>query len=186
MHYTLSPAARRTLIALLIGVLLVWAFALWSFITTVGSIPGEPQTGFWGALQHNLTGGLGPSQLLPALLMLVVSLAAPLVIWGILEEYGALYTLDDEGLRFESYGLEIVVPWAQVTMLHNTDGGAEAGDTLATIADAAGQITNPGVRWLHTRLYGRTTLPIYAGLEQRDELVAQIHARTPIRMDALF
>lgn len=185
MHYTLSPAARRTLIALLVGVLVVWAFALWSLITTVGSIPGQPQPGFFGALQRNVTGGLGASQLLPALLMLVVSVAAPLVMWGMLEEYGALYSLDDTGLHFESYGLALAVPWTQVAAFDNTDADAEAGNTLVTTSDTTAQIANPVVRWLYTGLHGRTTVPIYAGLEQREELVAQIHARTPIRANAL-
>ena len=160
MHYSLSAAARRTLIVLLVGVLLVWAFALWSLAGMVGGLRG-----------------FDTSQLLPALLTLVVSVAVPLVIWGMLTEYGALYSVDDTALHFESYGFALAVPWAQVATLHPGGSALEAGDRLEITNDAMGQIANPVVRWLHTRLHGRTYLPIYAGLEQRDELIAQIRQR---------
>ncbi|MBC8159725.1 MAG: hypothetical protein H7Z42_00780, partial [Roseiflexaceae bacterium] len=126
MSHTPTPAARRMLLALLVGALIVWALALWSLLNTVGSVPGQPEIGFFEALQENLTGGLGPSQLIPALLMLGIVVAAPLVIWGILEEYGVAFTTSAEGLHIQSYGLALIVPWESVVALEQRENQGEA------------------------------------------------------------
>ena len=47
-------------------------------------------------------------------------------------------------------------------------------DELILRQDYSGQIRNRLLRFLHAQAYGRTKLPIYAGLEDRDELLAAI------------
>ncbi|NTW04198.1 MAG: hypothetical protein HGA19_23510, partial [Oscillochloris sp.] len=65
--YRLSSAGRRTLIVLLVGALLIWAFALWSFTSTLRINLNPAQ--LWPSLQASLSAGLGVGQVVPALLM---------------------------------------------------------------------------------------------------------------------
>jgi len=43
--------------------------------------------------------------------------------------------------------------------------------------DYTGQIRNPLLRFLHAQAYGRKKLPIYAGVTERDQLLAEIRQR---------
>src|SRR5262245_29118308 len=98
--YRISPSGRRTTIILLAGALIIWAFARWTFRGTLG-LSFNPIE-FWGTLRAGIEGadgqGLAISQIVPALLMLVLIVATPLVIWNILEEWAATYTPVEEGL----------------------------------------------------------------------------------------
>src|SRR5689334_4096911 len=122
--YRLSPSGRRTAIILLISALIIWAFALWTFRSTLGA-SDTPGTSFWAALRGNLNQGLSISQIVPALLMLVLIVATPLVIWNVLEEWAASYTLTDEGLRFESLGVALIYPWIGIAGIHRQDADSD-------------------------------------------------------------
>ena len=175
--YHLSPSGRRTAIILLISALIIWAFALWTFRSTLGS--SDTPTPFWEALRRNLNQGLSISQIVPTLLMVVLIVATPLVIWNVLEEWAASYTLTDEGLRFESLGVALIYPWIGIVGIHRQDADSDDPvDELLFTEDYTHQIRNPLLRFLHGQAYGRKRLPIYAGLEQRDELLAEIRSRT--------
>jgi hypothetical protein len=175
--YSLSPAGRRTAIILLISALIIWAFALWTFRSTLGA-SDDPNTPFWSALQANLSQGLSVGQIVPALLMLVLIVATPLVVWNVLEEWAATYTPTDDGLRFDSLGVSLVYPWSGITGVRRQDEDSdEPVDELLLAEDYTKQISNPLLRFLHGQAYGRRRLPIYAGLEQRDELLAEIQSR---------
>ncbi|NOK58339.1 MAG: hypothetical protein GFH27_549279n145 [Chloroflexi bacterium AL-W] len=175
-NYRLSPMGRRTAIILLISALIIWAFALWTFRSTLG-ISYNP-IAFWSTLQTSVNEGLSISQLVPALLMLVLIVATPLVIWNVLEEWSATYTLTDEGLRFKSLGVVVTYPWTGITRIHRQDNDSnEPVDELLLAEDYTQQIRNPIMRFLHGQAYGRKRLPIYAGLEQRDELLSEIQSR---------
>ena len=67
--YRLSSTGRRTALILLVGALIIWAFALWTFRSTLG-ISYNPVE-FWGSLRSSVERGLSISQIVPALLMLV-------------------------------------------------------------------------------------------------------------------
>jgi len=178
--YRLSSSGRRTALILLVGALIIWAFALWTFRSTLGISYNPLQ--FWSSLRAALQGnqgqGLAISQIVPALLMLVLIVATPLVIWNILEEWAAVYAPTDDGLRFMSLGIDLTYPWAGIGAIRRVDEDSdEPIDELLLREDYTGQIHNPLLRFLHGQAYGRTKLPLYAGLQDRDELLAEISRR---------
>jgi hypothetical protein len=174
--YRISPAGRRTALILLIGALIIWAFALWTFRTTL-EISYNPIE-FWGTLRQKIDAGLSISQIVPALLMLVLIVATPLVVWNILEEWAAAYTPEEEGLRFTSLGLALTYPWAGVSAIQRVDEDSdEPVDEVVFKEDYTRQIRNPILRFLHGQAYGRTRLPLYAGLANREELLDEIRRR---------
>jgi hypothetical protein len=179
--YRISPSGRRTALILLIGALIIWIFALWTFGSTLGINP----LALWSTLRANIEQGLSISQLVPALLMLVLIVATPLVIWNICEELAAAYTPTDDGLRFSALGIRLVVPWAGISAIHRVDEDSdEPMDELILREDYTGQIRNPLLRFLHAQAYGRTKLPIYAGVAERDDLLAAIHQQAQLVEDA--
>jgi len=174
--YRITPAGRRTALILLIGALIIWAFALWTFRSTLG-ISYSPLE-FWGTLRQKIDAGLSISQIVPALLMLVLIVATPLVIWNIIEEWAAAYTPAEDGLRFTALGVAITYPWAGVSALRRVDEDSdEPVDELVLSEDYTRQIRNPVLRFLHGQAYGRTRLPLYAGLADRAELIDEIRRR---------
>jgi len=178
--YRLSSSGRRTALILLVGALIIWAFALWTFRSTLGISYNPLQ--FWSSLRAALQGnqgqGLAISQIVPALLMLVLIVATPLVIWNILEEWAAVYAPTDDGLRFMSLGIDLTYPWSGIGAIRRVDEDSdEPIDELLLREDYTGQIHNPLLRFLHGQAYGRTKLPLYAGLQDRDELLAEICQR---------
>lgn len=178
--YRLSPAGRRTTLILLIGALAIWGFALWSFRSTL-NIQYNPLI-FWSTLTASIEQGLTISQLVPALLMLVLIVATPLLVWNLLEEWAASYTPTEAGLRFESLGFQVIYPWSAITAIHRVDDDSdEPMDELFITGDHTRTIHNPVVRFLHTQSYGRARLPIYAGLAGRDELIAEIRQRANLQ-----
>jgi hypothetical protein len=181
--YRLSPSGRRTALILLVGALIIWAFALWTFRRTLG-ISYNPLL-FWSSLRAAIQGqsgqGLSIGQIVPALLMLVLIVATPLVIWNILEEWAAAYTPTDAGLRFASLGVDLTYPWVGIGAIRRVDDDAdEPMDELLLREDYTRQIRNPLLRFLHGQAYGRTKLPLYAGLQDRDELLNEIRQRASL------
>jgi hypothetical protein len=177
--YRLSAAGRRLTLVLLGAALLIWAFAIWSFASTlrISYLPLE----LWPSLQQSLADGLGVGQVVPALLMLALIVATPLLIWGLLEEWAAAYTPTPEGLRFESLGVSLTYPWPAVTAIRGADEDSdEPFDELILDRDYSAQIPNPVVRFLHRQAYGATRLPIYPGLEDRDGLIAEIRRHSEV------
>lgn len=179
-RYQLSAAGRRTTIILLIGALAIWAFALWSFRSTL-DLSYHPLH-FWSTLQVSINSDdMNISRLVPALLMLVLIVSTPLLIWNLLEEWAAVYTPTDEGLHFASLGIALTYPWSAIREIRRVDDDSDDPvDELVIVGDHTRQIANPIVRFLHAQAYGRNKLPIYAGLEQRDELLAEIQQRVAL------
>jgi len=174
--YRISPAGRRTALILLVGALIIWAFALWTFRTTL-EISYNPIE-FWSTLRQKIDAGLSIGQIVPALLMLVLIVATPLVVWNILEEWAAAYTPEEEGLRFTSLGLALIYPWAGISTIQRVDEDSdEPADEVVFKEDYTRQIRNPILRFLHGQAYGRTRLPLYAGLANREELIDEIRQR---------
>jgi len=179
--YRISPSGRRTALILLAGALIIWIFALWTFGSTLGINP----LALWSTLRANIEQGLSISQLVPALLMLVLIAATPLVIWNICEELAAAYTPTDDGLRFSALGIRLIVPWAGISAIRRVDEDSdEPMDELILREDYTSQIRNRLLRFLHAQAYGRTKLPIYAGVADRDELLAAIHQQAQLVEEA--
>ncbi|GAB4445639.1 MAG: hypothetical protein OHK0015_48140 [Chloroflexi bacterium OHK40] len=178
--YRMSPASRRQVIVLLLAALLIWAFAIWSFASTL-RISYHPLQ-FWPSLQQSLAQGLGVGQVVPALLMLVLMIATPLLLWALLTEYAAAYTPGPAGLGFRSVGVHLAYPWSAVRALRPGEGDAdEPFDELLLDGDPAASIANPLVRFLYRQATGPGRLPIYPGIERRDDLIAEIqrHLASP-------
>ncbi|NJM07372.1 hypothetical protein HC891_16090 [Candidatus Gracilibacteria bacterium] len=181
--YRLSPAGRRITLILLVGAVLIWAFALWSFSRTLGISYNPLQ--FWPTLSASIEQGLTIGQIVPALLMLVLIVATPLLIWNLLEEWDAAYTPDEEGLRFTSLGVNLLYPWSSIAAVRRVDDdGDEPLDEILLTSDHTVQIRNPMLRFLHGQAYGRQRLPIYSGLAARDELLETIRQRASSVADA--
>lgn len=170
--HRLSPAGQRQTLVLLVAALLIWAFAVWSFASTL-RISYNPLQ-FWPSLQQSLADGLGVGQVVPALLMLVLIIATPLLLWALCEEWSAAYTPTPQGLRFTSTGVQLLIPWASVGGLRPAEHSDAPLDDLILTGDPSAQIANPLVRFLHRQAFGANRLPIFAGLERRDELIAEI------------
>ncbi len=177
--YRLSASGRRTALILMVSALIIWAFALWTLRSTLGSTD-DPALGFAEALRINLDRGLTIGQIVPALLMIVLIVAAPLVIWNTLEEWDAAYTIADDGLRFRSLGVALTYPWSGITALRRTDDTDEPVDELLLADDYTRAIRNPLLRFLHRQAFGRSRLTVYAGVERRDELLDAIRARSSL------
>ncbi len=88
-------------------------------------------------------------------------------------------TPTDSGLRFASLGIDLVYPWSGIGAIQQLDEDSdEPMDELLLREDYTRQIRNPVLRFLHGPAYGRRKLPLYAGLQERDELLAEIRRRT--------
>jgi hypothetical protein len=175
--YRISSSGRRTALILLVGALIIWIFALWTFGSTLGINP----VALWSTLRANIEQGLSISQLVPALLMLVLIVATPLVIWNICEELAATYTPAEDGLHFSALGIRLTVPWAGISAIRRVDEDSdEPMDELLLREDYTSQIRNPLLRFLHAQAYGRTKLPIYAGVAERDDLLTTIQQQAEL------
>jgi hypothetical protein len=178
--YRLSPAGKRQIFVLLLAALLIWAFALWSFASTLGISYNPLQ--LWPSLQQSLAAGLGVGQVVPALLMLALIIATPLLFWALLAEWAAAYTPGASGLQFETIGARLSLPWNTIRGISRADEGDGSHDEaqplpseeLLLTVDTGAQIANPLVRFLHGQAIGHGRLPLYGGVERRDELIAEI------------
>ncbi|MEA2574460.1 MAG: hypothetical protein QOH93_1758 [Chloroflexia bacterium] len=200
-EYRMSRDGRRQGIVLLIGVLSLEVFAVWSLVTI-------------------LDGGIDGAEWVSALLMVGIALVAPLVAWTLLEEINSRYFVTAEGLRYTSIGgLDLLYPWAQIsgfkteqrrgriarfflgeedpaeTDNNTTTPDMVPGDTNNEEEESEAepqalalqvresyrpqvdsQIGNPMLRFLHTQAHSYT-IPIHSGVENRAELVSQIASR---------
>lgn len=201
--YRMSKEGRWQAVILLLGVISIWVFALWSLITI-------------------LDGGISGVEWVSALLMLGILAVAPLVAWALLEEANAQITTNDAGITYRSFGgVDIAYEWDDLAGFErkgqrgriarfflgdddeleikeepvtrtettavapnnddnendNTDENVSEDEpetvTVKLRNNHYGQIENPLVRFLHRQAHGGT-LPIYGGLENRDQLLDEI------------
>ncbi len=180
--YRLSRRGRRTAYLLLVGSLIIWLFALWTLKNTL-KIGLRPQTflpslqALWGRLSGT-AGTMTAEELIPAIIMLALVLVVPLLIWNIVEELRASYTVGPDGITFRSLGIELFYPWSEVASLRPVDEEVEEEplDELVLKGSRLSSIRNPLLRFLHAQAYGRRRLPLYGGLEEREELLERIRA----------
>ena len=195
--YPMSREGRRQAIVLLLGVISIAIFALWSFINI-------------------LQDGVGGAEWVSGLLMLAILLVTPLVAWTLLEEARASVYTNDDGLTYKTIGgINLRYPWSEVAGLKQKAGRGRLarfflGDDkeaqtsmantltepqppgtpeenaadeepgtllLAVRRNPSQQIANPLVRFLHKQAYG-DSLPIHGGLEARQLLIEEINRRT--------
>jgi hypothetical protein len=194
----MSREGRRQAIVLLLGVLSIAIFALWSFINI-------------------LQDGVDGVEWVSGLLMLAILLVTPLVTWTLLEEVRASVFVDDGGIAYRTIGgISVRYPWAEVAGIQSKPGrnrlarfflgddketalaaepaveppppgtpeenvsDEEPGTLLLSVhSSPSQQIANPLVRFLHRQAYG-DSLPIHGGLEARQQLIEEINKRTVV------
>ncbi len=194
--YPMSKEGRRQAIILLLGVISIWVFALWSLITI---------------FQDGITG----VEWVSGLLMLGILVVAPMVAWTLLEEANSRITTDDSGITYSTLGgIHLRYPWTDIVGFQDKgrksrlarfflgdddkDGDSnkqnkeeeiartvkagEDGETpledepetrLLTLRNKPASIPNPVVNFLHRQAHG-DALPIYGGLENRKALLEEI------------
>lgn len=180
--YQLSSVGRRNTLLLMIGAGLIWAFAVWTFQSTLNiSYAPDSVNDPLGVLWSDQ--GLSVNKAIPALFMLVLMIAAPLTMWNITMEWMSRYTPTNDGLRYESMKISMLIPWSSISEIRAVDADSdEASHELRLKTDPTTQITNPVWRILHAQAYGRMVLPIHAGVEQRDDLIEEIRRRTNVNV----
>ena len=179
--YQLSTVGRRNAMLLMVGAGLIWAFAVWTFQSTLNiSYSSEGFTDSVGGIWDGA--GLSVNRVVPALFMLVLMIAAPLTMWNIAMEWVARYTPTNDGLRYESLMVSLMIPWNSIGDIRVVDADSdEPSHELKLKTDPTSQIANPLWRLLHAQAYGRTVLPIHAGVDHRDELIDEIRRRTNVQ-----
>ncbi|HET9492898.1 MAG TPA: hypothetical protein VFR15_01570 [Chloroflexia bacterium] len=197
--YAMSRDGRRQAIVLLLGVISIWVFALWTLITT-------------------LDAGLSGAEWVTAALMLAVLLVAPLVGWTLLEEANARYTVSPDALTYSTVGgINLRFAWSDIQGIKPKDAPGRLarfflGDDAPALAEPeaatpaaatepaqpapeetepdgeprtvllglstspSAQIANPVVRFLHKQAHG-DALPVYGGLDNQQTLLDEIASR---------
>jgi len=164
--YRLTTVGRRTTLILIIGAILLWIFALSVLRSTLGI----------GAQEFN-PWELGAGKLIPAAVLITMLVAAPLLLWSLWEEWTTSYTVGDDGLTYRTVpGIALHYPWSAIRGLRQGDGDDAIAELI--VQPDREQIRNPLLRWLHRQAFGANRVPIYADVEARDELVAEIFQRS--------
>jgi hypothetical protein len=84
-------------------------------------------------------------------------------------------------LRFSALGVKLILPWAGISAIRRVDEDSdEPMDELILREDYTSQIRNPLLRFLHAQAYGRTKLPIHAGVADRNDLLAVIRQQAEL------
>ncbi|HEX6288734.1 MAG TPA: hypothetical protein VFZ66_06060 [Herpetosiphonaceae bacterium] len=183
--YRLNATGRRATLLLMLGALAVWLFTLWKLpdILSTQNVTVSylrlPST-----LGAAIRDGLTASQVVPALLFGVLIVAAPLLLWNLLEEWSTTYVVRDDGLLYDTVqGISVLYPWTAIKGLRQVDPESNA-PVHELIVDDAGicQIRSRVLRWLHRQAFGRSRIPIYAHVADRDELIAAIVARAGLQL----
>jgi hypothetical protein len=180
--YRLDRTGRRTALLLTLGAAIVWIFALWKLPDVLSSDTLRVRyldPGAWAAV---ISQGLTVTQIVPALLLLVLIIATPLLLWNLIEEWFTTYTVRPDGLVYDTVqGISVVYNWNAIKSLRPVDPEATT-PVYELIVDGNGvcQINNPVLRWLHSQAWSRGRIPIYAHVTDRDELLDEIVTRAKL------
>ena len=177
--YGLSRSGRWNVILLMVGALLVWLFAIWTFRYLLFLQVDPPQLSL--ALTAVWSEGLTVNRTVPLLFMVVLIVAAPLTLWNMALEWAATYTPTPDGLRYRALGIELTIAWSTVAEVRLVDADSdEPSHELRLKIDPTGQIGNPLLRLLFVQAYGKSALPVHHGVEQSDDLIDEIRRRSGI------
>jgi hypothetical protein len=177
--YRLSKNGRTIAGGLALGGLVVWCFALWKLADVLGLNYLRLPSTLRGAVEQGLTA----SQIVPALMLLVLIVAAPLLIWNVIEEWSTTYTVRDDGLVYDTVqGISVLYPWSAIKGLRRVDPEADepVHELLVDQAEIR-QINSRVLRWLHRQAFGRSRIPIYAHVVDRAELIDAIVSRAGLQ-----
>lgn len=182
--YRLNLTGRRVVALLALGALIIWLFAVWKLpdILSSGTVRFSylhlPST-----LSAIVQGGLTVSQIVPALLLIVLIVAIPLLLWHLIEEWFTTYAVREDGLLYDTIqGISVLYPWDAIKGVRQVEPESDE-PVYELIVDQAGicQINSRMLRWLHRQAFGRTRIPIYAHVVDRDELLHEIVTHAGLR-----
>ncbi len=192
MTYHLSRTGRWHLLALMAATMMVWGFAGWLLTDTLDLNVQQYINAFGGSAEcvtlSESHAVLSPGetecsdappaakttgQLTTAFLLLTVLIGAPLLVWNMLSEYTAGYTVDENGLRFRSLGLTMVYPWEQVQRLKVSPERSDSSPRIDVILHESAQRPSRWQRWLHRSAVQQ--VPIYGNVANREALLATIN-----------
>lgn len=179
--YRLNTTGRRAVLLLTIAAVVVWGFAVWKLQDVLSS--DSVQVSYArlpGTLAAAVQQGLTVTQIVPALLLIVLIVATPVLIWNLVEEWSTTYTVRDDGLLYDTVqGISVLYPWHTIKALRPADPDArEPSYELIVSEDGICQIESRVLRWLHQQAFGRTRVPIYAHVMDRDALLHEIVTRS--------
>lgn len=152
----------------MVGTCLLWCSAIWLFQAALGIDYTDPGP----TLRATLQDGLGVARLIPAGVLLALIVIAPLLLWSLRQELSSSYTLSDAGLTYRIAAGTLHYPWTAIRGI-----ALEDDETLGAVLvtpDILKHIGNPLSRWLYRQAFGVDRVPLYAGVESRDELVREI------------
>jgi hypothetical protein len=178
--YRLDSTGRWTALLLIAGAAMVWLFALWKLPDMLSSEQVRVSyRDLPGTLGAAIAQGLTVSQIVPALLFIVLIVATPLLIWNLVEEWFTTYVVREDGLEYDTVqGISVLYPWTAIRGVRAVDPEAtEPTHEVLVDRDALTQIRNPLLRWLHRQAFGRARIPIYAHVTDREELLQEIVSR---------
>ena len=162
---------------LMAAALLLGVFACW----TLQSVLGIRYLDLAATTGAMLERGLSVAQLIPAAILIAMLVAAPLLLWSLCEEWATTYTVRDEGITYDTVaGTKFYYPWSVVRVVREPDAQDAIAEVI-TEPDAGVQAGNPVLRWLHTLTVGSHRIPIYPGVEAREELLTEIVDRAGLR-----
>lgn len=177
--YRLNQTGRWIALGIAAGTLGFWLFALWQLPNVLSSDAIQVSYLEPGTFVQAIDQGLNAYQIVPALLLIVLIVAAPLLIWNVAEEWSTTYTVRDDGLIYDTIqGIRVLYPWSAIKSLRLVD--PEAREPVhELIVDQRGvlQIRSRILRWLHAQAFGRSRVPIYAHITDRDDLIDEITRR---------
>ncbi len=172
--YRLTRQGRLLTLSLIAAVLLLWVFALLSLPGVVGLDIRDLRASFPSAMGD----GLGVGEVIPAAILGAMLVAAPVVLAALIEEWSARYSITDDALLYRTLpGIALRAPWQAIRELRLTESEEPVADVMVP-PETLGAIRNPLLRTLHRWAIGDQRIPIYAGVEQRDELLAEIARRS--------
>ena len=172
--YRLTRQGRLLTLSLMAAVVLLWVFALLSLPGVLGLNLRELGTSFPAAIGD----GLGVGEVIPAAILVAMLAAAPVVLAALIEEWSARYSVTDDALLYRTLpGIALRAPWQAIRELRLTEAEEPVADVVVP-PETLGAIRNPLLRTLHRWAIGAHRIPIYAGVEQRDELLAEIARRS--------
>lgn len=171
-NYRLAPAGRRDNLLMIAVAMILWVFAVWSISSTL-RLSLHPAA-FPSDLQRLLAQPPAVEQVVPALLMLALVVATPLVIWNLIAEWDATFRPVAEGLQYETLGVRLCYPWHAIHAIRPHPVIPDEAVVILCWYDPAETIANPLRRWLHRQAHGRQRLIIGSGIERRAELLRLI------------
>jgi hypothetical protein len=178
--YRLNRSGRRNALLLTLAAAIVWLFAIIKLPDVLSSDTVRVSyRALPGTISALLAEGLSVNQIVPALLLVVLIVATPLLIWNLIEEWTTRYVVRDDGLEYDTVrGIRLWYPWSAITGLRRADPEGDAPHYEVLVEpQPQHQIRSRVLHWLHAQAFGRTRIPIYAQTEDRDGLLEEIVRR---------